>query len=589
MSILSSLVHAYNGLEGAPPFGFSSEKISFLIALDEAGVPVGLPHDLRGEDKKRTPRQLFVPQAIKRTAGIAPNFLWDKSSYVLGVTAGEGKRTTDEHAAFVDRHIVDLGGADDPGLVALVGFLKTWTPERFVELGWPQEMKDQNVVFALESERRRDIRIHDRPAARALWARLSASGDKSEAICLVSGDRAPVARLHPAIKGVWGAQSSGASIVSFNLDAFTSYGHEQGDNAQVSEAAAFAYTTVLNRFLERDSGHRIQIGDASTVFWADASEADKEREAENIFAGLFEGSAPEEATIDEKAQAALVGTRLAQIKAGEPLSKVAPELADGVRFYVLGLAPNAARLSIRFYYDKDFGTLAENYRRYVEDMRLEPPPRDGSPPLWRYLVETAVLGKRENVPPNLAGEWMRSILAGTPYPLTLLSNVLMRLRSDQDVNTLRVSMLKAIIVRNFSREDTPVALQPDYPNKGYRLGRLFAVYERIQTDALGGKVNATVKDKFYGAASAQPRKVFSLLERGSANHLSKLGKQSPGRKVNLEKLVGEIMGAMDPAADPFPASLSAEDQALFGLGYYHQRNDFFKSHKDDTASEETAK
>ena len=589
MSILASLVRAYDRLPDAPPFGFSSEKIGFLISLDERGAVVGLPHDLRGEDKKRTPRQLFVPQAIKRTAGIAPNFLWDKTSYVLGVTAGEGKRTADEHAAFVRRHLADLAGASDIGLAALVAFLKAWTPERFAELGWPEEMKDQNVIFGLESERLANVFLHDRPAAKALWARLSAAGDKTEAVCLVTGEQAPVARLHPAIKGVWGAQSSGASMVSFNLDAFTSYGHEQGDNAPVSEAAAFAYTTALNRFLERDSGHRIQIGDASTVFWADATEADKARQAESIFAELFEGPPPD-TRIDEKAQAALVETKLAQIRDGAPLSKVAPELADGVRFHVLGLAPNAARLSIRFYYENDFGVLAENYRRYVEDMRIEPAdPRDPRPPLWRYLAETAVLGKRENVPPNLAGDWMQAILSGTAYPLTLLSSVLMRLRSDQTVNALRVAMLKAIIVRNFSREDTPVALQPDYPSKGYQLGRLFAVYERIQTDALGGKVNATIKDKFYGAASAQPRKVFSLLERGSANHLSKIGKQSPGRKVNLEKLVGEIMGAMDPAADPFPASLSAEDQALFGLGYYHQRNDFFKSHKDDTASEETAK
>lgn len=589
MSILASLVRAYDRLPDAPPFGFSEEKISFLISLDERGAVVGLPHDLRGEDKKRTPRQLFVPQAIKRTAGIAPNFLWDKTAYVLGVTAGEGKRTTDEHAAFVRRHLTDLAGASDIGLTALVAFLQAWTPERFAELGWPEEMKDQNVIFGLESERLANVFLHDRPAAKALWARLSAAGDKTEAVCLVTGEQAPVARLHPAIKGVWGAQSSGASMVSFNLDAFTSYGHEQGDNAPVSEAAAFAYTTALNRFLERDSGHRIQIGDASTVFWADATEADKARQAENLFARWFEGPPPD-TRIDEKAQAKLVGTKLAQVKAGEALSSVPPELAAGVRFHALGLAANAARLSIRFYYENDFGVLAENYRRYVEDMRIEPAdPRDPRPPLWRYLAETAVLGKRENVPPNLAGDWMRAILSGTAYPLTLLSSVLMRLRSDQTVNALRVAMLKAIIVRNFSREDTPVALQPDYPSKGYQLGRLFAVYERIQTDALGGKVNATIKDKFYGAASAQPRKVFSLLERGSANHLSKIGKQSPGRKVNLEKLVGEIMGAMDPAADPFPASLSAEDQALFGLGYYHQRNDFFKSHKDDTASEETAK
>lgn len=589
MSILASLVRAYDRLPDAPPFGFSSEKIGFLISLADDGAVVGLPNDLRGEDKKRTPRQLFVPQAIKRTAGIAPNFLWDKTSYVLGVTAGEGKRTADEHAAFVERHLADLGTPDDVGLRAFLAFLNAWTPERFAELGWPEEMKDQNVIFGLESQRRDRIFLHDRPAAKALWARLSAAGDKTEAICLVTGEPAPVARLHPAIKGVWGAQSSGASIVSFNLDAFTSYGHDQGDNAQVSEAAAFAYTTALNRFLAKGSGQRIQIGDASTAFWADASEADKAVGAEKLFAGLFE-DVPEGATVDEKAQAAEVGTKLTQIKAGEPLSKVAPDLADGVRFYVLGLAPNAARLSIRFYYDNDFGVLAENYRRYVEDMRIEPADqRDPHPPLWKYLAETAVLGKRENVPPNLAGDWMRAILSGTPYPLTLLTSVLMRLRSDRDVNARRVAMLKAIIVRNFAREDTPVALQPDYPNKGYQLGRLFAVYERIQTDALGGKVNATVKDKFYGAASAQPRKVFALLERGSANHLSKVGKQSPGRKVNLEKLVGEIMGAMDPSTDPFPASLSAEEQALFGLGYYHQRNDFFKSHKDDTASEEPAK
>ena len=156
---------------------------------------------------------------------------------------------------------------------ALLRFLDSWSPADFARLGWPEEMKDQNIVSALESERLKDICIHDRPAARAVWTRLSAEGEKKEAACLVTGARGAIARLHPAIKGVWGAQTSGASIVSFNLDAFTSYGHEQGENAPVSEAAAFAHTTAVNRFLEKGGGHRIQIGDASTGFWADASEA----------------------------------------------------------------------------------------------------------------------------------------------------------------------------------------------------------------------------------------------------------------------------------------------------------------------------
>jgi CRISPR-associated protein Csd1 len=188
------------------------------------------------------------------------------------------------------------------------------------------------------------------------------------------------------------------------------------------------------------------------------------------------------------------------------------------------------------------------------------------------------------VTPNLAGEWMRSILMGTAYPQTLLSTILMRIRADGEVSALRVAMLKALIIRNFKRE-APVSLDPENTNKGYLLGRLFAAYEQAQTAALGAKVNATIKDKFYGAASAQPRKIFALLEKGSANHLSKVGKQAPGLRVVLERTVGSIMEQMSPGNEPFPASLSAQEQALFGLGYYHQRNEFFRSKKTEPADQ----
>ena len=300
MSVLEALSNAYERLADrgdVPPFGYSNEKIGFLIALAEDGAPVGPPIDLREQEGKRRIAPLMaVPASFKRP-GVTPRsfFLWDNTAFALGVTASESKDAAARLAAFRERHLKELADTNDPGLLALLRFVKTWTPAQFTTLGWPEDMKDQNVVFALESERRKDIRIHDRPAARALWARLTAASEGGEAICLVSGDRAPIARLHPAIKGVWGAQSSGASLVSFNLDAFTSYGHDQGDNAPVSEAAAFAYTTVLNKFLERDSRHRIQIGDASTVFWADASEAGVAEEAEALF-GVLLG-------IDEEVQA----------------------------------------------------------------------------------------------------------------------------------------------------------------------------------------------------------------------------------------------------------------------------------------------
>ncbi len=367
-------------------------------------------------------------------------------------------------------------------------------------------------------------------------------------------------------------------MVSFNLDAFTSYGHEQGDNAPVSDAATFAYTTALNRFLEKDSRHRLQIGDASTVFWADCADAETAAQAESFFADLVD---PKIAEKDSEANATgAIYARLNDIRAGKRLADVAPNLATGVRFHVLGLAPNAARLSVRFYWDSDFGTLTAHYQKFLADTEISPPLRDGWPPLWRYLRELAVLGKSENVPPNLAGEWMRSILTGALYPMTLLSTALMRIRSDGEVNALRVAIVKSVLIRNLKQE-APVALDPTNTNKGYVLGRLFAVYEEVQRAALGGNVNATIKDKFYGAASATPQKVFAAIGAGAQNHFSKLRKQNAGRAVNLEKLIMGIVEGMSPADDPIPVSLSPAEQALFAIGYYHQRSDFFR--KADTS------
>lgn len=235
MSVLASLARAYDRMADrreVPPFGYSTEKIGFVISLTDDGRPASIPADLRTEAaKNRLPRLMAVPQAIKRASGIAPNFLWDKTSYVLGVTAGDDKRVADVHSAFVKRHIEVLTRSEDTGLQALLAFVTSWTAEQFEALGWPEEMKDQNVVFALERERLNDIYIHDRPEARALWARISSEGEKPKAICLISGEHAPFAKLHPSIKGVRGAQSSGASIVSFNQEAFKSYDHDQGDNA----------------------------------------------------------------------------------------------------------------------------------------------------------------------------------------------------------------------------------------------------------------------------------------------------------------------------------------------------------------------
>ncbi|TBN38298.1 type I-C CRISPR-associated protein Cas8c/Csd1 [Paracoccus subflavus] len=563
MSLLAALVRAHDRLPDAPPFGYSSEKIGFCVVLNPDGS-VAEVVDLRGDDKKRSPRMMLVPQAKKRTVGIDPNVLWDKTAYVLGITSGLSKRTSEEHAAFKAKHLDWLTDATDEGLAALRLFLEGWTPERFAAPIWHDDVRDQNLVFRLSSE---FTFLHDRPAARELWRKIGAEGASDPQICLVTGDAAPVARLHPSIKGVWGAQSSGASLISFNLDAFTSYGHEQGDNAPVSEAAAFAYTTALNRYLA-DPNHRIQIGDASTIFWADCADQAAAEKADKWVAVMF--GARTHAGDDEAIEEGKIRDKLLLMRDGKPLAQIAPELAQGVRFHVLGLAPNAARLSVRFWWENDFGTLAENYRRYLTDIAIEPPPRDGWPPLWRYLTELAVLGKRENVPPLVAGDWMRAIVTGTPYPLTLMSTALMRIRADGEVNALRAAILKSVLIRNFNSREAPVALDPTSKDIGYVLGRLFAAYENVQKTALGKNVNATIRDKFYGSASSTPSRVFGSLAANAFNHLSKIRKEKPAFAHYLQDEIEKIANLLDVSGEPFPASLPPTAQAKFALGYYHQ-------------------
>ena len=584
MSVLSSLVRAYERLPDVAPLGYSREKIGGLIALNPDGSVAGL-HDLRsGTGKKRQSAVLPVPQAVKRTVAIAPNFLWDKTSYALGVTAGEGKRLTGEHAAFVERHREWLVGTADEGLLALLRFFDRWRPDQW---DGADDLRDQNIVFALETDRRANVLLHDRPAARDLWQALREGRGGAGAICLVTGQRGPTARLHPAIKGVWGAQSSGASLVSFNLDAFTSYGHDQGDNAPVSEAAAASYGTALNAFLAKDSGHRVQIGDASTVFWAEAPDPAAAAAAELTFETMF--AAPPPGAVEDSARKQ-IADRLELIRQGAPLEQIDPALAGGIRFTVLGLAPNAARLSVRFLVEDSFGAIAERYRQWQSDIAVEPGPRGGPASLFRQLCDLAVQGKMDNLPPRLGGEVMRAILTGGLYPQTILSTALTRIRADGRIDAIRCGMMKAVLVRNFNME-VPVALDPDFDKDGrtgYHLGRLFAVYEQIQRAALGD-VNAGVRDKYYGAASATPRKVFPMLDRGAMAHLSKVGKASAGYEVNLTKSLRAIMDQLSPDDQPFPQTLSAQDQALFALGYHHQHSDFFRKKSSDATPEPEAR
>ena len=583
---------AEQGLEGLPSYGYSNENISYCLQIDPDGNLLDVISLLDTSGKKPRPSARLVPNPPKRSVNIAPCFLWDKSGYVLGLTASDKDkdqaRAVQTHQSFKKYHLQWLADSEDAGMKALLLFLERWNPDdqTLTEI-IPPEALDSNLVFRLESENKF---LHERSEAQKIRARQLAAGSNNLTPCLITGEPSVVSDLHPSIKGVNGAQSSGASLVSFNQNSFESYGKKQGQNAPVSDKATFAYGTTLNYLLRRDDNNkqRLQIGDTTVVFWA---ESDSPAEAARAESFLCFGLAPKAETDEDNEQTQLLLDDLIQVAKGRPLTELGQELNPNTRIYILGLAPNAARLSVRFWQVDTLEHFTRCLSDHYQDLYLEPRPWKQPPAIWQLLRETVphrsgVKPKLDDIAPQLAGEMTRAILTGRRYPRSLMTNLIMRMRADGDLSPLRIALCKAVLAREARLssqhyKEIPVSLDTTNENLGYLLGRLFSTLESVQIDALDGSVNASIKDRFYGAASATPATIFPMLLRNAQNHFAKLRKSKPGLSVLLEKQVGEVIGRL-PAE--FPKTLGLEDQGRFAIGYYHQRSEKFK--KRETEIEE---
>ncbi|QDT16413.1 type I-C CRISPR-associated protein Cas8c/Csd1 [Alienimonas californiensis] len=582
--ILAALQQYYQRLENDPksgviPAGYSRQKIAFRVNLRPDGTLVGIEPLGEVKGKKRTPELMVVPgQTKKPGVGMNPGFLWDNGGYMLGYKPDDTnpKRTLKTFAAFGDRHVALEDELNDEGFSAVVRFLETWVPSDANRL-CPElaDVAHGFGVFHLVGEKQH---VHERPAVKTWWE--SGAEDQNSgggiAQCLVTGEVGPIARTHePEIKGVLGAKSKGAVLVGFNLKSTESYGREQGANAPVGEAAAFQYAVALNRLLDRDGGRRVQVGDATVVFWTE-----RPSPAEN-----FLGLALDPPTEDDET-AGQVAAALAALKSGE----CPPEWGDpATLFYLLGLSPNAARLSVRFWTQGTLGELVRNAHRHFADLKIIRPRNDKEPELpslWRLQIQTA--RETKEISPLLSAGLLSALLNGAPYPRAFLAALVRRTRADRDVRGVRAGALKACLNREFRArrssplaKELPVALDPDRPEPAYHLGRLFAALEKVQSDAFPN-VNATIKDRYFGAASATPASVFPRLVRMSQHHAAKL--ENAGHKVAHERRVQEIVGRLDG----FPRHLPLPDQGLFAVGYYHQRQDLFLSKADREAAAETA-
>lgn len=567
--ILQALTQYYEELLAAGKItrpGWAKAKVSFALDLDDAGQVRQLLHlqreVQRGKKTALVPQELDMPSPVKRTAGVAANFLCDNSSYLLGADdKGKPARSLECFSAARALHLALLKDVDSPAAQAIVRFFETWDPAQAAEHpalreDWADLMKGGNLTFWY-----RDAPAAADPAVAAAWQRQYESGgeDAEDALCLVTGQHTTLARLHPSIKGVAGAQVIGASLVSFNAPAFCSYEHEQGANAPIGEYAAFAYATALNTLLA-DRDHVCRVGDTTILFWAANAEAAYQ---DFMMYSLFN---------DHYSEGDILSA-LHSLAKGESVDWDQARLDPATRFYVLGLAPNAARLSVRFFWQNNFGTLARNIARHYERLDIVRPSFDKFPtlPIWRLVQETvrrpAPGASPADPSPRLAGDLLLAVLNDALYPATLLDGVSLRIRAEHDVTRGKAAILKAYYLRNSSdqniKEVMTVELNEQSAYLPYVLGRLFAVLEAVQKSANPG-INTTIKDRYFNSASATPASVFPLLLNLAQKHLAKL---DVGLATYYDKKITELNSRITCT---LPARMSLPEQSAFQIGYYHE-------------------
>lgn len=544
--------------------GWSKVKVSFALCITDDGVleqiiPL-LTERPKGKKAVLAPRSFTLPAPVKRSSGVAANFLCDNSSYMLGIDSkGKPQRSASCFAACKDLHETLLDGIDSPAAKAVLSFFRAWQSEQAaaypaLSANMEEILAGANLIFQYNG-----CFIHEDPLIRSVWdAYYQTSGDGPEMVCLVTGQKGSVESIHPAIKNVSGAQSSGAALVSFNAPAFCSYGKEQNCNAPTSKYAAFAYTTALNHLLA-DRDHVYRMGDTTVVCWAKSGG----NVYQNIFGWACMGQSPSYSLTD-------LQSALQNLCAGQAVLFDEERLSPDMEFYILGLSPNAARLSVRFFLRDTFGTFLRNAQAHQTRLEIVKPAYDkfDTLPLWKLLDETVNQNARDKTPaPNLAGEVLRAVLNNTPYPATLRNGVALRIRAEREVTRGRAAILKAYYLKN-THPDVPkevltVSLNPDSTNPAYTLGRLFSVLEAAQEAANPG-INTTIKDKYFGSASATPGHVFPVLLKLAQSHLKKL---DSGLRTYYDKQITELLAKL---GESYPVRLNMHQQGSFQLGYYHQ-------------------
>lgn len=567
--ILQALVEHYEDLAAqgklARP-GWSDANISYALYINNAGELEQvadirqIPENGKGKPK---PQKMMLPSPPtgRTSLAVKPAFLWDNSKYLLGIDSkGKLEQSTKSFQGSRSIHHSLLDAVDSPAAQAVLAFFDRWDPSKAREHPVLADKLEDILAGGSLVFRYDGSYLQNDPKIQTAWENYyNTSEDGPEMVCLVTGKKGPVERIHPSVKGSgpsW--QPMGNTLIGFNAPAYCSYGREQSLNAPTSKYAAFAYTSSLNHLLaEREYVGR--MGDTTVLFWASGGQRAYQSFS---LAGLF--GAPTAYSASDLQKMTL------DLCQGKPVLFEETQLDPSTTFYILGLSPNAARLSVRFFLKNSFGAFVKNVQVHQERLEIIRPSFDKfeTIPLWKLLDETVNQNSRDKSPaPGMAGETLRAILSDTPYPATLLNGVALRVRAEREITRGRAAILKAYYLKNphpdIPKEVLTVSLNPDSTSIPYTLGRLFSVLEDIQSSANPG-INATIKDKFFNSASATPSRIFPTLIDLAQKHLRKLEK---GQRIFHDKQLTELIAKL---GEDFPDRMSLPQQGAFQLGYYHQ-------------------
>lgn len=578
--LLQSLVKLYEAwaYKGEiEKLGWNPVKISYGISLDEEGNMDEIIHLKTNAPKgnKEIPSLISLPMPVKRSVGVASNFLYDNATYVFGYdNSNKPDRAKQCFDCFRSVGNKVLENSDDEFSTVIKKFLQKDYSEfenlsdLLTELNCTETTVDdilnKGANLLLMPLRKFPT---DSKAICESWNSYYEHSDAPKGVCLVTGKDDHIAKLHPVIKGIRGAQAAGASLVSFNATAFDSYGKENGYNAPVSEYAAFAYTSALNKLVS-DNDHRVFSGDTTVVCWTE----DGESAYQDVFAGIFNSD-------DEVKQKDLHDTIVSIVNGNEVKWEGIP-LNPSNNFYILGISPNSARLSVRFFIQNTFGKVMENLLKNQQRMEMVKPgfEKFNYIPLWRILGETVNKKSRDKkCKPHIAGDVLNSIINDYNYPSTLYYGILGRISAEQNINWVKASVLKAYLLKNYDskyKEEITVDYNENSNNKAYLLGVLFSNLEEIQNTANPG-IKSTIRDRYFTAASSTPSRVFPILIDLAQNHIKKIS--NVGAKVNCQKRLAETMSKL---GDKFPNRLKLDEKGMFQLGYYQRTQERFTGKED---------